>query len=378
MLRNKVPKLETLAYLATIGSFVVYVWISFRPPVQVPERATSNTQQTTAAADPIKREAPAETVPPSRWWSLSAAQTLSLLGLIAAGGLHVIAAVVRVRGKKRQLLIFLHERAAENSTLVTNIAEAFRLIGWRSGDGQTNLHQHAVGVWIRGGTDEERELAVLCLKGIGIESRIDGSDDPPDTLQVIVGAPDPNVAMRLNAARREYENVVTQRDSLQAALGAAQNEHETLKGVLHAEANQARDQRDGFEQAWLTCKRQFALARLEALAERVALNGGKPSVTIRFAEYADFALVKALKKILDEHTKWPVTEERPTSPVIAPSDGLKVIFVLSKFEAFSPLASIFDEGRLVEGTVGIRRTERDDSSRIVIEVLPTVPTTQGA
>lgn len=86
-----------------------------------------------------------------------------------------------------EVIIFTH-KVAEGSVYAFHIRDLFEKAGWRIKKlGTTDLPQHALGVWLHGGTGFEREMAKWGLGRFGVVPQIDYKDDNPKCLQVIVG-----------------------------------------------------------------------------------------------------------------------------------------------------------------------------------------------
>ena len=180
----------------------------------------------------------------------------------------------------------------------------------------------------------------------------------------------------LGRGRKKVQVSVGQLEATKAALDEAQRLNDSLRGQL-----------GGMEQAWLTCKREFALYRLVSLAETFARNIAKSRaenrpiadirVTIRFALYEDLSLATQIESILEKHTGWKVTLDGSNKPTLMPHPEFKVIFDSSTVGTFAALRQFFAEGRLLDGLRDDQIAYRNDPNRfeqehLIIDVLPTV------
>jgi hypothetical protein len=168
----------------------------------------------------------------------------------------------------------------------------------------------------------------------------------------------------------EVHNLTGERDQLRKALEETQADRERIRGLL-----------GGAEQAFFTCKRQFALARLIWFSQRVGMNIARARergeqvedihVTIRFAVYDDTALVTTIKKTIEEHANWAVDLDGSNKPTLMPHPEFKVIFESGLHGTFDEVADIFNT-LLQDTAVGRRAADRLDSAHLVIEVHPTL------
>lgn len=156
-----------------------------------------------------------------------------------------------------------------------------------------------------------------------------------------------------------------------------------------AETEDARNERDSAVRQLKAATKDYNEERLRAFAHRAKKNlemaklkGTHPPeelkdvhVTVRFAVYADLPLAQTIERILKEHTQWPVELDMSNKPILLPNEkGFKVMFDIGPMDSFMPVAHAFDDGQLIDASVGVRRTERwGDSERLVVEVLPTTP-----
>ena len=267
------------------------------------------------------------------------------------------------------MMLFTHDEARiKNPAVANRVRDLFEKAGWKMEVGVTSLPQHGQGIWLHGGTTTERTTALWGLATIDLAAQIDYTDDHPPCLQVIVGACEPQQLDPVESDRaaqqaqllQEHSAAVAERESLRTALQEAQQERESLRGQLgHAQHD------------WLAIKEQFALARIGWFARTAKAWESPVTVTIRFADYADFALVKQIEAILNE-TGWPIVIDGGNSPVLEPSGQFKVIFESGLSAAFDPIAHAFSDGRLLQCPVGRRLADRGTMTHLVIEVLPTV------
>jgi hypothetical protein len=164
-----------------------------------------------------------------------------------------------------------------------------------------------------------------------------------------------------------------------------------LPEVVEAKAlaEQARGERDAALGQIKTLRREYGEERLQVFAQRVQRNLEfarlkkeypeeqlkEVRVTVRFAVYADLGLAQEIERILKKHTGWPVELDGSNKPTLLPSEkGFKVLFDIGPMESFMAVAVAFDEGRLVDASIGVRRSERwGESERLVVEVLPITP-----
>ena len=338
--------------------------------------------QTPAVSRPIQATPTAKSV--AEWLVVTNPTLWAVLGLIAGGGLNVAALFIRARersGAAHRVTVFTHDDAVRNPTLPIEVRKIFQEAGWQVMLGHTNLPEHSEGVWVRGAGKFEKAAALWALSTLSINGQIDESGDIP-SLQVIVGAwnaPTKTYSgdeamedIRSNQAIREYPIVVAERDSLKVVLEATQQERETLRGEL-----------GGMQQAWLTCKQQFALARLSWFAEKIDMNIAMSRaenrevadihVTIRFTpDYADYPLAQKIESILRGYTKWQVTLDGRNDPILRPHTEYKVIFVSSAAGTFDSLHQVFADGRLIDAPTAYRHDNHFDTNRLVIDVLPTM------
>src|SRR5207245_1119228 len=88
-----------------------------------------------------------------------------------------------------------------------------------------------------------------------------------------------------STALDELRRCTDERDKLRVTLEETQRDRERIRGEL-----------GGMEQAWLNCKRQFALARLGWFTQRVA-DDANPNVTVRFAQYSDYGRAQEIERV---------------------------------------------------------------------------------
>jgi hypothetical protein len=290
---------------------------------------------------------------------------LSIGGLILAGSLQLLAVWMQRRvpdeGDANELVranrpiveqprvtVFTHDEALRtNPSIPSLISNLFGEAGWRVEQGRTSLPKHAKGVWVHGGSITDRMIARWGLRTLNLTNQVDGSTQDV-ALQVIVGG-----------------DVKAERDDAT---------DEKLAGA-EAEIKRLTSERDGFEYSLSKCKRNHALSALGWLHRQTVDNKWQPpvEVTIRFADYADFDLVKKIEAIFKDHAReWPVTIDGQNVPVLKPSEDFKVVFVSGINRAFDNLGHAFNDGKLI-GDVGIgRRTDDRNDYQLVVEVLPTV------
>lgn len=243
--------------------------------------------------------------------------------------------------QKSQVTIFTHDEALRhNPALVNEIKNVFVGAGWWATTGpRTNLPQHGKGVWIHGGTANERTLARWGLRTLNIPALIDAT--PSDAgLQVIVGAEE-TTAMREDALKANVEQLTKERDSLKYSLAKV--------------------------------RRREAIGNISRLYRRTIDEGWQPpaTVTIRSTGHGDFDLIQRIEKVFAEHARdWPVTLDGGNKPLLKPSEGLKVVFVSGLNGAFDAVAEAFKEGDLIgEQRIG-RRSENRNDYHLVVEILP--------
>jgi hypothetical protein len=288
------------------------------------------------------------------------------------------------------VMFFTHDSAlTSNPTLALEVRDAFEKAGWLMEIGRTNVARHADGVWIHGGASFEREMAKWGMRALGIEARVDYTNDNPPSLQIIVGAYTKPLDVEARDSKANELVIEQQKDEirqLRTVLQQTLEDREAIRGALHAETIQARNERDSFERAWLTCKRQFGIQRLVWFVQGVERNlqahnasvreeeKVEVCVTIRFVGYSsgDFGLAKKIETILKQHTKWKINMDGSNNPALIPSNEFKVIFESAISGGFHELASAFAEGQLIDAVVGQRANgNRYDFTDLVIEVLPT-------
>ena len=142
-------------------------------------------------------------------------------------------------------------------------------------------------------------------------------------------------------------------------------------------------ERDALLKQLAECKRSFGIAKLLSFAdlhrakiEKAELQGHDVQdvrATIRFAPpYGeDYTLAKAIEAILRQYPGWQVTIDGKNDPLILPSGTCRVIFEASfKAAYFEEVAAAFQEGELIEGSVGFRTANRDDPEHLIVEVAP--------
>lgn len=269
------------------------------------------------------------------------------------------------------LTLFAHDAAiAANPDVYERIKGLFRDAGWVITLGRTNLPKHASGVWLHGGTDVERRIATWALETVGVVPTVDYANDNPPALQVIVGY------------AVEGQGLTQPNESLRFALKEAQKDMRDLRSDMQEHIDGLKQDRDGFEQAWLTTKRAFGIYRLVQFANRVRENVEtghlKPvTVTIRFVGYAtaDIELIKMIESILQQHTDWKIERDGSNNPALMPIEGFKVIFESGgAFGTFGEVGTAFQEGRLLgDVPIGFHNhlNRFDDQGHLVIVVLPT-------
>lgn len=164
-------------------------------------------------------------------------------------------------------------------------------------------------------------------------------------------------------------------DRLRAALEETQQDRERIRGLL-----------GGAEVARSECRRDFAHARLEWVAERFKRNienhrkeGGIVQdihVTVRFAVYSDFPLAQRVSEIVTKYTGWPVELDGSNKPTLLPdSNGFKVIFDVGGMQTYDEVAFAFSSGELLgaDVRVGRRISDRFNSELLIVEILPAMP-----
>ena len=80
-------------------------------------------------------------------------------------------------------------------------------------------------------------------------------------------------------------------------------------------------------------------------------------VTVRFAEYDDFNLAKAIETLFRNCTEWPVEVDGSNRPTIEPGD-CKVVFSFTPWIDFTEVVWAFSYGELVKGTIGQKPIDR--------------------
>jgi hypothetical protein len=360
-------RLQTVANWANILGFVFVVGWSVLTYVYPPGQPTVPTQ---TAGEPRTSGSSEIDIAPAttRFWLGTAA----IASLMFAGGLQLSAALVRRHAARSwNVMLFGHDKAMADPTVYERAKNVFRDAGWRLVSiGRTNLPRHAEGVWLHGGTDVERRVATWGLNTVGITPKVDYADDKPPMLQVIVGAY--TLPKTTETAESSEASELRQRlEQANRALEETQREREAIRQNLSTEIIAAKNERDGMQQAWQTCKRAYALSRIEWFAERVRTRGASVSVTVRFADYSDYDLVHEIERILQAHTKWPITIDGSNKPTLRPDlQQFKVIFESGIAASFDDVGAAFRDGALIDAKVGWRHEDRAEEAHLVIEVLP--------
>ena len=179
-----------------------------------------------------------------------------------------------------------------------------------------------------------------------VRTEVEHRNEPPSTLQVIVGAVEENLLEMVG----------------ELAIRQVASEHE------------------GAVQALAVCQKNFALARLRWVAERAELNEVNVQVRIRFVDYLDYDLAKKIESIFKEHaSKWSIEIDGTNKPVLRPADEFKVVFDCGFMQSYMEVASAFSDGQLAGVSVGLRRSDRfadgDQPPVLIVEVLPTIKKT---
>jgi hypothetical protein len=146
------------------------------------------------------------------------------------------------------------------------------------------------------------------------------------------------------------------------------------RDALRRELDETKAARDEAEEWLMEGQRKWARERME-LYSNVLINGEKPKLTIRFADYAssDPLIVRKIEQNFKEFTKWDVQVEQATKPALRPDEKFKVVFDIGRSGmAFARIATAFSDGSFAGVPVGIRHSDRTDEHHLIIEVLPTV------
>jgi hypothetical protein len=248
------------------------------------------------------------------------------------------------------LRIFRHEKARQkNQTAFHQITDRFTQAGWRVEGATTDLPQHANGVRIRGGTSFEREMAKWGLDGIGVEWQQDDGGDPPQTLEVIVGVYEP----------QRQKTVLTEIDSLKVALEETQNQREAIRGQLGAAQGTLRE-----------CQANLAMGRLGLLAWRYEREKWDVKVTVRFIEYADSRVADRIAGLFRTHTRWLVNVVRDDGSHLRPTHEFRIVFESGVPELVRELATIFNDGNLMEEPIGAMEIIDSTKWNVVITIFP--------
>ena len=117
----------------------------------------------------------------------------------------------------------------------------------------------------------------------------------------------------------------------------------------------------------------YALETLRRYAGFKFDNGLRPRVTIRYSSYGkDWELAQAVKALVDQHLRWPVTLDASNVPALPRAESFKVVFDLGMTGfIYGDLVHAFSEGNLLGVPVGQRQfVERADNENLIVLVLP--------
>jgi hypothetical protein len=391
---NKSQALQNVAAICTVIGLGFMVWSRYNPPVVPPANSPiPQLQNRLMGGSPSPAPGTAPSKPENqlnetankavsrdepRRWLVNNSMLVATLALVISIGLQVGAAAVRRREKSAwTITVFKHDTAAVTGQLLVRQAETlFQQAGWRVAHGRTDLPEHAIGVWVRGATRMQRTTVAWALRTLGVEANID--ERSYKLLEVIIGQHQISDRAKEELDRRSNEVLAEQQkdriEGLERVVQEKNGEIERVRGLL-----------GGAEQAWLTCKRQFALWRLRVFAQRLKTNielrraegheVADISFTVRFAVYDDYPLAEKIAKIITEETRWKHELDGSNKPLLKPHPEYKVIFVSGAFETFSEIQDMFQAGRLIDEPVAFRNDNTFESpSHFVVEVLPTMKT----
>jgi hypothetical protein len=267
------------------------------------------------------------------------------------------------------VLIFRHKEARKhNDAVFHRIRAHFADAGWRVESSNTDLPEHENGIRVAGKAGYEREAAKWALASLGIEWIPDERINPPEILQVIVGRYE-DKAKHAPDVEQITKALIAERDSLRKGLEETQREREMIRGNLANENATLKTERDKALEAYRQCKRALTESRFERFVSTFDAN---TRVTVRAATYDDWHLIEAVKKLLADHTNWPVTIDMRNEPALIPHDELKV--VVGESDRFLGFLSFLDveDGKLLPCRVGIRSRPDGDTTHLIIEILPTI------
>jgi hypothetical protein len=125
--------------------------------------------------------------------------------------------------KAKEITVFIHDDArSDNPNLADQVIKLFREAEWKVQQANTNLPQHAKGVWIHGASTADRLVAIWALHTLSIKAQIDDSEDGAP-LQVIVGAQQSIKAS--TAAARGPDGVLSQKPNTVTAVNLSWGKH---------------------------------------------------------------------------------------------------------------------------------------------------------
>jgi len=124
----------------------------------------------------------------SDWTAMTVPPLLPLTqALVSVGVLVLLVGLWRVARKPRYPVVFIFEHKKASPELVDKVRRMYQAAEYTITNATSDLPQHANGVWLRGGTNSDREHAKWGLARLGIEPKPDYSGDVPEHFQVIVG-----------------------------------------------------------------------------------------------------------------------------------------------------------------------------------------------